>query len=509
MHERNADERPVFEGGGGVSARPMRSVDVAGFIGNHGLWTEAQYAALGQMRRVVDELGIEMVRFAFVDQHGIVRSKTIARGALTGALKNGVTAPSSLLLKDTSGQSVFAVFSSETGVGVPGFRGAGDIVLVPDPTTFRVLPWAPRTGWMLCDLYFPTGAPVPFCTRTILRNELVALASRGYSMTVGAELEFHVFRAAGEPLADDNLSVPGRPGASMAVAPTTRGSQLLHEASLDEMQPLVDALYRGLTLLDLPLRSIELEFGPSQFEITMDAAGAAETADAIILCRSAVRSIAASLGYHATFMARPQGAQGASTGWHLHQSLADLHTGESVFMPEEPGSTISPLAQSYLAGLLEHAAAAAAFTTPTVNGYKRYQPNSLAPDRIAWGVDNKGAMIRVVGGMGDPATRLENRSGEPAANPYLYIASQLIAGMDGVDRALTPPEPTTDPYSADAAALPATLGEAVDALVADAVFGEALSTTVVEWYATIKRAEFGRYLRHVSDWEQREYIGIF
>src|SRR5690606_10154020 len=247
------------------------------------------------------------------------------------------------------------------------------IVLVPDPTTFRVLPWAPRTGWMLCDLYFPTGAPVPFCTRTILRNELVALASRGYSMTVGAELEFHVFRAAGEPLADDNLSVPGRPGASMAVAPTARGSQLLHEASLDEMQPLVDALYRGLTLLDLPLRSIELEFGPSQFEITMDAAGAAETADAIILCRSAVRSIAASLGYHATFMARPQGAQGASTGWHLHQSLADLHTGESVFMPEEPGSTISPLAQSYLAGLLAHAAAAAAFTTPTVNGYKRYQ----------------------------------------------------------------------------------------------------------------------------------------
>src|SRR5690606_37668419 len=112
MHERNADERPVFEGGGGVSARPMRSVDVAGFIGNHGLWTEAQYAALGQMRRVVDELGIELVRFAFVDQHGIVRSKTIARGALTGALKNGVTAPSSLLLKDTSGQSVFAVFSS-------------------------------------------------------------------------------------------------------------------------------------------------------------------------------------------------------------------------------------------------------------------------------------------------------------------------------------------------------------------------------------------------------------
>lgn len=509
MHERNADERPVFEGGGGVSARPILSVDVSGFIGRHNLWTEAQYAALGQMRRVVDELGIEMVRFAFADQHGILRSKTIARGALTSSLRNGVTAPSSLLLKDTSGQSVFSVFSSDTGVGVPGFRGAGDIVLVPDPTTFRVLPWAPRTGWVLCDLYFPTGAPVPFCTRTILRNELVALASRGYTMTVGAELEFHVFRIEGQPLGDDNLSIPGRPGAAVGVGPTTRGSQLLHEAGLDQMQPLVDALYRGLTLLDLPLRSIELEFGPSQFEITMDAADAATTADAIVLCRAAVRSIAAELGYHATFMARPQGAQGASTGWHLHQSLADIHTGESAFMPQEPGSILSPLGQAYLAGLLEHASAAVVFTTPTVNGYKRYQPNSLAPDRIAWGVDNKGAMIRAVGGVGDPATRLENRSGEPAANPYLYIASQLIAGMDGVDRNLTPPDPTADPYRVDAEALPASLGEAVEAFVGDQVFVEALGQTVVDWYATIKRAEFNRYLRHVSDWEQREYIGIF
>lgn len=509
MRERNVDERPVSENGGGVSARPMLAADRAGFIGRHELWSEAHYAAAGQLRRVMDEIGIEMVRFAFVDQHGILRSKTVTRHALQAALRNGITAPSSLLLKDTSGQSVFAVFSADTGVGVDGFSGAGDIVLVPDPTTFRVLPWAERTGWLLCDLRFPDGAAVPFCTRSILRNELAALAAHGYGMTVGAELEFHVFHADAADLGAEHVGAPGRPGAASVVRPSTRGAQLLHEESLDDMQPFVDALYRGLTLLDLPLRSIEIEFGPSQFEITMEAGDAAVIADAIVLCRSAVRRIASDQGLHATFMSRPQGAETASTGWHLHQSLYDLDTGAGVFAPDAPGAVLSLLGSSYLAGLLEHAASAAAFATPTVNGYKRYQPYSLAPDRIAWGIDNKGAMIRAVGGVGDPATRLENRSGEPAANPYLYIASQLISGMDGVVRGLIPPAPTENPYQADAPRLPASIAAAVDALSADDAFRSALGSTVVDWFATIKRAEFARYLRHVSDWEQREYFEIF
>lgn len=508
MRERNVDERPVAESGGGVSARPMLAKDREGYIGRHGLWSEAQYAAAGQMRRVVDELGIEMVRFSFVDQHGVLRGKTIARGGIAAAMRSGVTAPSSLLLKDTSGKSVFSVFSAETGVGLAGFSGAGDIVMVPDPATFRVLPWAPKTGWILCDVHFPDGSPVALCTRSILRNELTALAARGYGMTVGAELEFHVYRADAADLTDANIGSPGSPGAARAAGPTTRGSQLLHEEGLDRMQPLVDALYRGLTLLDLPLRSIELEFGPSQFELTMEAGSAREIADAIVLCRTAVRRIAAGLGYHATFMSRPQGTEGASTGWHLHQSLTD-EAGVNVFMPDAPGTSMSLLGASYLAGILEHAPGAAAFTTPTVNGYKRYQPNSLAPDRIAWGIDNKGAMVRAVGGHGDPATRLENRSGEPAANPYLYIASQLISGMDGVDRGLIPPAPTNDPYNTVAPALPSSLGAAVDALAADAAFRSALGDIVVDWFSTIKRAEFSRYLRHVSDWEQREYFDIF
>ncbi|MFT4082374.1 MAG: glutamine synthetase family protein [Nocardioides sp.] len=513
MHEamRNADERRVAEGGGGASARPMLARDRGGFIDRHDLWTEVQYAAAAQMRRVVDELGIEMVRFGFVDQHGLLRGKTLARGSVAAAMRSGLTAPSSLLLKDTSGMSAFPVFSADTGVGVAGFSGAGDIVLVPDPTSFRVVPWAERTGWVLCDVRFPDGSVVPFCSRSLLRDQLGVLARRGYRMTVGAELEFHVFRDVGETMSATRVGRPGAPGQPAVVAPTTAGAQLLHEEGLDGLDDLVQGLRRGLSALDLPLRSLELEFGPSQLELTMEAADAEVTADAVVVCRSAVRQIARRLGYHATFMSRPQGAETASTGWHLHQSLTNVHTGRAAFPPDEDdtGDVLSVTGRSWLEGILRHAAAAAAFATPTVNGYKRYQPFSLAPDRVAWGVDNRGAMVRAIGGPGDPATRLENRSGEPAANPYLYIASQLVSGLDGLARRLELRPPTTDPYAADAPPLPRSLGESTAALEADEAFRAALGPAVVNWYVHLKRTEYERYLCHVSDWEQREYFGMF
>ncbi|MGE4428694.1 MAG: glutamine synthetase family protein [Solirubrobacteraceae bacterium] len=492
----------------------MLAADRGGFVDRHDLWTEAQYAAAGQLRRVVDEVGVELVRLAFVDQHGVLRGKSVTVDALSGALRNGITAPSSLLLKDTSGRSVFSVFSSEVGVGVEGFSGAGDMVLVPDPSTFRLLPWSEGTGWMLCDLRFPDGSEIPFCPRTILRRALARLADRGFAMTVGVELEFHVFRATEDELGPERISAPGRPGLPPAVVPTTPGAQLLHEEALDGLDDLVRALNQGLTRLDLPLRSIELEFGPGQLEITLAPADALTAADHVALCRSAIRQICRRHGYRATFMSRPAGTETASTGWHLHQSLTDVGSGESAFAPPTPSAdgpaypVLSITAQRWLAGLLAHAPAAAAFATPTVNGYKRYQPFSLAPDRVVWGIDNKGAMVRAVGGVGDPATRLENRSGEPAANPYLYVASQIISGLDGIDHELDPGDPTEDPYAADAERLPASLADALDALEADPAFAAALGPEVVAWFAGLKRAEVARYLAHVSDWEQREYFGL-
>jgi glutamine synthetase len=380
---------------------------------------------------------------------------------------------------------------------------------VPDPTTFRVLPWVDRTGWVLCDVRFPDGSTTPFCTRSLLRDQLGRLAGLGYELTVGVELEFHVFRSQQGALGPEQVGQPGAPGRPTAVGPTSSGAQLLHEEGLDRVDDVVSLLYKGLTGLDLPLRTLELEFGPSQLEITLQAGGAARAADDVMLTRSAIRQICRRHGYHATFMSRPAGTESASTGWHLHQSLREIGTATAAFDPTGPERVMSSVAGRYLAGLLAHARAAAVFTTPTVNGYKRYLPFSLAPDRVVWGVDNKGAMVRVVGAGLDSGVRLENRSGEPAANPYLYIASQIVSGMDGLIRGLDPGPPADDPYSAPATGLPRSLGEAVDALDADPVFAAAWGAEVVSWYSSLKRAEFARYLAYVSDWEQREYFDLF
>jgi glutamine synthetase len=158
---------------------------------------------------------------------------------------------------------------------------------------------------------------------------------------------------------------------------------------------------------------------------------------------------------------------------------------------------------------LEHARASTVFTTPTINGYKRYRSYSLAPDRAIWGRDNRGVMVRVLGGPGDAATRLENRIGEPAANPYLYMASQILSGLDGVDRALDPGPSADTPYETQAALLPKTLREAVLALKDDPFFRDGLGPGFVDYYVHIKNAEIERFQAEVSDWEQREYFEVF
>jgi glutamine synthetase len=229
----------------------------------------------------------------------------------------------------------------------------------------------------------------------------------------------------------------------------------------------------------------------------------------MIMFRSAVKQICHRHGYHATFMCRPRLPNVFASGWHLHQSIVSRANGENAFMSTNSREFLSAFGRQYLAGLLDHARASAVFTTPTINGYKRYRSYSLAPDRAIWGRDNRGVMVRVLGGADDPATRLENRIGEPAANPYLYMASQILSGLDGVDRALDPGPSADTPYETKASALPKTLGEAVLALKDDRFFRDALGGAFVDYYVHIKNAEIERFQAEVSDWEQREYFGIF
>jgi glutamine synthetase len=174
-----------------------------------------------------------------------------------------------------------------------------------------------------------------------------------------------------------------------------------------------------------------------------------------------------------------------------------------------------------MAGLLTYAVPGTVFATPTVNGYRRFRPNSLAPDRVTWAYDHRGAMIRVLGGVDDPATRLENRAGEPAANPYLYILSQIVAGLAGMEAAMQPTPPTDEPYAAERVMLPKSLAEALDALDKEPLFRRELGDTFIDYFIKLKRTEVGRYQHWLEEsrpsaqsdepttWEQNEYFDFF
>lgn len=475
------------------------------FAERHGLWTSERAERAAEVVAQAAEQGLELIRFSFADQHGLLRGKTLVVGELASMLKSGCSAPSSLLAKDTAHRTVFPVFSQGAGLDLVQMQGAADMLMLPDPSTFRILPWAAKAGWLLCDLYFTDGAPAAFCSRGLYAKALKAAQERGYAYMAGVELEFHLFKLKDEKLA---LEDAGQPGAPPEVELTSRGYRYLTEDQFDRLEPVLDKVRDGLQRLGLPLRSLEVEYGPSQCEITLSPLVGAPAADAVVLLRSAVRQIVRRLGYHATFMCRPKIPQVISSGWHLHQSLIGAG-GKGVFPSAREGALLSPEGRGYLAGLLTHARAGAVFAAPTINAYRRYRPNSLAPDRASWGADNRGAMIRLIGGGSDPATHLENRIGEPAANPYLYMGAQLFSGLDGVARGLEPPPPSADPYQSDAEGLPRSLAEAVATVKSSDFFREAFGGSFVDYYCRIKESEIARFEAEVSDWEHREYFDTF
>jgi glutamine synthetase len=347
---------------------------------------------------------------------------------------------------------------------------------------------------------------VPFATRNLYKSVLATLGKRGYDFVAGLEVECHIFKLEDARMSPEDAGQPGRPP---DVSLLSHGYQYLTEQRYDQMEPVLEIVRRDLVALGLPLRSIEVEYGPSQCEFTFRPTVGLEPADNMILLRSAVKQICRRHGYHATFMCRPKFPNVVASGWHLHQSIVSRESGDNAFMTKDGGELLSAFGRGYLGGLLKHARAAAVFTTPTINGYKRYRSYSLAPDRAIWGRDNRGVMIRVLGGPGDSATRLENRIGEPAANPYLYMASQILSGLDGVDRKLDHGPSADTPYEAKAALLPKSLREAVFALQDDPFFRQALGAEFVDYYVHIKNAEIERFQAEVSDWEQREYFEMF
>jgi glutamine synthetase len=206
-----------------------------------------------------------------------------------------------------------------------------------------------------------------------------------------------------------------------------------------------------------------------------------------------------------------------SSGWHLHQSLIRLADARNAMCREQPADgahrldaafVLSDVGERWLAGLLRHARSMAALCTPTINGFGRFRPNALAPQSVLWGRDNRGAMLRVIGECGDPATRIENRIGEPAANPYLYMAAQIHAGLDGLMHDMRAPKATESPYGQDGERLPTSLPEALQALRDDAILVQGLGSDFVDYFTQIKASEIARYdaAEDKDDFQRREYF---
>ena len=405
----------------------------AGFIEQHGLWSGDQRRLAGQIKARIRKDKLKLFRVAWADPHGVARAKTITVPAFLAALESGHNINVATTTLDASGARTFASFTRGGGMGLDEMTGSPNLTIVPDPTTFRVLPWEPNVGWVLCDEYFRSGNPFHFSPRRLLRDQIARLEKRGMQALVGLEIEWYLLRLAEDHLTEEHIGAPGLKGRAIRTYPVEPGYSFHSETNMDLMHVPLSALADTLEKLDLPLRSLENEWGPGQVECTFAPRSALQAADNLILFRTATRQVSRRMGYLATFMSRPALKGYYSSGWHLHQSLTDAKSGRNLFMPKSSGEQLSPLGKNYLGGLLHHALASTVLANPTINGYRRFRINSLAPDRVAWGYDHRGVMLRVLGGPDDPASRIENRVGEPAANPYLYIASQLITGLDGVD----------------------------------------------------------------------------
>ncbi len=381
-----------------------------GFVARHGLLSDSAVAHAGEVAERILTQRLRTVRLAVVDQHGILRARALSPDAAIAAMSNGLDFSGAIYSLDTGNNVFVPPFAAGGGFGIAEFTGFPDIVLVPDPSTFQILPWADRTGWLLCDAYFANGQPVPLDGRGLLRRQLAGLRGLGYDFTVGLEVEFSIFT----PLPDQRLE-PERAGFTPpppAVSVFERGYQFLSETRLDSMAGTLNAIRDALWQLGLPPRSMEDEWGPGQVEMTFAPMTGLAAADAAVLFRSAVKQVCQRRGLLATFMCRPRLANVTSSGWHLHQSLTTRPDGRNAFASDD--EPLSPVGLSYVAGLLEHAVPSLPFAAPTVHGNTRFRPNPSAPSRVGWR-SRTGA--RSSGCRAHPATRARTWSTGRASPP--------------------------------------------------------------------------------------------
>ncbi|MEU6393879.1 glutamine synthetase family protein [Streptomyces sp. NPDC046939] len=486
------------------------SVGRPSFVADHELWDDDRLAAAD---RVEAELAhVDLVRLVFGDPHGLARSKTLTADAFRAVLRNGMNFSPGPFLFDTGHAVAVDFLGDDPGVGVDELVGAGNFVAVPDPLTFQILPdRAPRTAWVLADEYLRDGTPHPLSSRGVLRRVLAEYESRGLAPAVGLEVEWYLTRRLDDEPGNTGNGF-GLQGQAPRVAAMNAGYQFNLDAQYDTIAPLTDPLALRLLELGLPLRSMEHESGPGQVETTFSPMTALDAADAMLLFRTVTKQFCAARGHHASFMSHPALDSADPSGWHLNQSVIERATGRNLFEAEGPSGSMSPEGKAYADSLLDWARDLFMLSVPTVNGYRRLAAHhTLAPTRIGWRVEDRSAMLRIVGtGAG---AHIENRVGEPCANPYLNIAAQLFAGLQGLAGGAAGDAPAPGELL-----VPQSLRQSLEAFRAGRA-AQLLGTPLTACLTKLKESEVSRYETwcaqnssrpdRTTQWEQREYFGAY
>ncbi len=494
-------------------AGPDSSVGRPSFVTEFGLWDDRQLAAAEQIQAHLGE--IDRVRVVYCDPHGLARSKSVPAGLFPAVLRNGLDFSPGPFLFDT-GHAVAVGFLAEPGLGIAEIAGAGDFVVVPDPWTFQLLPHAePGTAWVLCDEFLRDGSPHPLSTRNVLRRVCDRYAARDLIPVIGLEVEWYLTRLLATSPGNEGNGF-GLQGAAPEVAAVNAGYQFNLDAFYDSAAAVTDPLSSMLLAAGLPLRTMEHESGPGQIETTFSPMNALDAADAMLFFRTLVKQACARRGYHASFMTLPRVSGFDPSGWHLHQSVVSSKTHQNLFAADDASDLLSPAAEAYIGGLLRRAREFCLLSVPTVNGYRRLaRQHTLSPTEADWNFEDRSVMVRVLGGGG--GVHVENRVGEPCANPYLAIAAQLSAGLEGPD-----PQQAAGadlPGGATAASLPASLREALAAFRSSGSARELLGPPLASCLAKLKESEVSRFeawcsdeqppAGEVTEWEQREYFRVY
>ncbi len=433
-----------------------------------------------EILRIAEEEDVEFIRLQFTDIFGMLKNVAITAAQLEKALDN---------------RCMF------DGTLIDGFdcAEATELYLHPDLDTFAIFPWRPQQGKvarMLCDIYTADGKPFAADPRQVLKRVIKEAEAMGYRFVVGPELEFFLFHR-------DEVGAP---------------TILTHEkAGYFDLSPLdLGENARRDMVLTLEAMGFEVEgshheVAPAQHEIDFKHAEALETADNIMTFKLAVKSVATHHGLHASFMPKPKMGQ-CGSGMHLKMAL--FKDGKNIFADEADSKGLSREAYQFIAGLLAHVKGMTLITNPIVNSYKRFVPGYEAPLFTAWSTQNRSPLIRVAAARGE-GPRVELRSPDPSANPYLVLAVCLAAGLDGIKRKLTPPEEVTGDVMALSKAerqalgmelLPGNMHEAIWAMEGESLVRETLGESLFDQYVAGKRKEWNEYRSQVTNWEIEQYL---